>query len=188
MPRDFDEDDFEAWEAHYELHQSEDYPALIALCESEVRADPQDLHAHERLGHAYVLNGDHHAAICAMTPIHRRHPDLVGFAYIILDALFASGKTEDDFSWSRRPTVLHLGPDVVDFCYDFLRLKRRSRSVVELHTELLLEGYLTFTADELLEGLARDVRFDVSGGRLWDSKICVVRKGKRKLGKTSSDG
>jgi len=42
--------DFESWEDHAVLHDREDYPQLVALCESEVATWPDDLHAHERLG------------------------------------------------------------------------------------------------------------------------------------------
>src|SRR5678815_897183 len=77
-----------------------DYAGLVRLCESEVSRYPNDLHAVERLGEAYVLNGQHGKAIQIMERYHRAYPSIESFQWIILDALFAQGKTELDFDWS----------------------------------------------------------------------------------------
>jgi len=172
--------DIESWEDHADLHERRDYPQLVALCESEVAAYPADLHAHERLGHAYVLNGEFDSAIRAMAPLHRENPDIDAFAHIILDALFAAGKTENDFDWSERPHVLRLGAEVCDICYDYLRPKRKPRSAADVHCTLMYHGYLTFTERELLEALARDPRFVVIGNGVWSSEISVVRRRRRR--------
>jgi hypothetical protein len=90
-------DDFESWEVHSELRESEDYPALVRYCEREVARHLGDPYANERLGNAYVLNGQYQKAIDSMGACHRKHPDIEDFQHIILDALFALGKTESDF-------------------------------------------------------------------------------------------
>jgi tetratricopeptide (TPR) repeat protein len=154
-------DDFESWEGHSELLESKDYPALVQYCEREVARNPGDLHAHGRLGEAYVLNGQYQKAIDSMGECHRAYPDVEDFQYIILDALFALGKTEDDFPWLETPTIIRLGARVIDDCYEYLRPKRKPRSVDELHTTLLVRGYVTFTHEQLMHALAADERFVV---------------------------
>jgi hypothetical protein len=170
----------ESWEDHAYLHDREDYPALVALCNAEVVAYPNDLHAHERLGQALVLNGEFDSAIRAMSPVHRQHPDIESFAYIILDALYAAGKTEHDFGWSRQPKILRLGAGVYDTCYDYLQPKRKPRSAADIYCNLMFLGYIAFTETELLHSLAGDERFNVVSDDPWDSEISVVRRSRRR--------
>ena len=174
---DDDFDDFEAWEMHSELLESEDYPGLVAYCEREVARHPEDLYAQNRLGDAYVLNGQYEKAIETMGEVHRKFPEIDAFQNVVLDALFAMGKTEDDFHWIRKPRVLRIGRAVLDDCYDYLRPKRKPRDVAELSLELMSKGYLTFSADELLRALAEDSRFVVQTDRIpeW-ARVRVRRK------------
>ena len=59
-----DEDgDFEEWEIHAELREHEDYPALVGYCQRRLRRHPDDPYSKYYLGEAYVLNGQHEAAI-----------------------------------------------------------------------------------------------------------------------------
>ncbi|HUT93254.1 MAG TPA: hypothetical protein VMY37_27565 [Thermoguttaceae bacterium] len=154
-------DDSESWEVHSELLDRKDYPALVQYCEREVARKPGDLYAHGRLGEAYILNGQYQKAIDSMRERHREYPDVEDFKYIILDALFALGKTEDDFPWVEAPTIIRLGSAVIDDCYEYLRPKRKPRSVDELHTRLLMRGYVAFTHEQLMQALADDQRFIV---------------------------
>jgi tetratricopeptide (TPR) repeat protein len=173
-----DEDYFESWEVYAELCEQCDYEKLVAYCESEVERDPNDLHALERLGEAYVLNGDYTKAIRSMARCHHECPDIGSFQRIILDALFAMGKTENDFDWSKTPVVLRLDRKVCDWCYDFLRPKRKPRSAAELYSELCFQGYLNFSEDDLMQTLQKDGRFLVVGIDPWGSEIRVCRSGK----------
>lgn len=72
---------------------------------------------------------------------------------MILDALLALGKTEDDFEWLEKPVVLRMSQEIVDTCYELLKCKRKPRSVIELYTQFIMKGYLLFTEQDLLEGL-----------------------------------
>lgn len=90
-------------------------------------------------------------------------PDIDAFQHIILDALFAMDLTEDDFEWSQRPVILRLGPELADWCHQYLRPKRKPRSAMELHAELIMSSYLTFDDEELMNFLRRDSRFTVDG-------------------------
>lgn len=168
--------DFEAWEAHDDFHQRRDYPGLIAYCKKEVAHSPNDLHAAERLIHAYFLNKDYEEVIRLTAPILHKSPDICGFQHQLLDALFASGKTEHDFQWVTAPKILQLGPEVSDACYQFLRPKRKPRALYELYNELGHEGYLRFTEEDLLKHLQLDPRFVIEGNDRIDSRISVQRK------------
>ena len=176
---DYDDDfsDFEAWEVHAELLESEDYPALVDHCEREVARHPEDLYAQNRLGDAYVLNGQYEKTIETMGEVHRKFPDIKTFQNVILDALFAMGKTEDDYGWVRKPRVLRIGRAVLDDCHDYLRPKRKPRDVAELSLELMSKGYLTFSAQELLRALAEDGRFVIERDRIPDwAQVRIRRK------------
>jgi len=174
-----DEDDFEAWEAHAELHDKCDYAGLVRLCEWETSRHPNDLHAVERLGEAYLLNRQHSKAIQVMERYHRAYPDIEAFQWVILDVLFAQGKTEFDFDWSEQPKVLRLGPEVADICFEQLRPKRKARPVYMLRSHLLSEAYLTFTEQQLLEFLQRDSRFDVGVTDPLSAEVRVRRPQRR---------
>jgi hypothetical protein len=176
-----DEVDFESWEAHAELHDKCDYGGLVSLCDSEVSRKPDDLHAVERLGQAYLLNGEHSKAIQVMERYHRANPDIESFQWVILDALFAQGKTERDFDWSEQPKVLRLGPEVAEICFERLRPKRKPRSVGAVHCDLLCEGYLTFNEEQLLEFLQTDPRFDARVTGPLGAEVCV-RRPERRIG------
>ncbi len=169
------EEAFESWEFHAELHERRDYPELVLLCESEVKRNPRALHAYERLGHAYVLNGDYDKAIRAMSRCHRQFPDIDAFQHIILDALFAEGKTENDFEWLNAPVILRLGTEVCNICYDYLRPKRKPRSAMDVYVQLILRGYLAFSEEELLQSLIEDGRFLITGEQFWDAELSISR-------------
>ena len=119
-----DLDDFEEWETYTELVEQEDYPALVRYCEERVRRFPRDPYSAYYLGDAYVQNGEYEKALAFIAPHHRRMPDHEDYHHVILDALFALGRTEDDFAWVERPSVYRLNHEVLDACYRHLAGKR----------------------------------------------------------------
>jgi hypothetical protein len=127
-----------------------------------------------------VLNGQYDKAIEVMGAYHRDFPENEDFQYVILDALFALGKTENDFPWVEAPTLIRLDASLMDYVYEYLRPKRKPRSVHELHTNQYLRGYVTFSPEELFQALAHDDRFIVEseGDCIW-AEVSVRRKGKR---------
>ncbi len=90
------------------------------------------------------------------------------------------GKTENDFSWAKRPVVLRMSKDIIETCYEFLKPKRKPRSLMELRDMFITEGYLLFSVQDLLKALVDDGRFEVdSPDREFWAEVSVVRK-KRK--------
>lgn len=171
--------DFESWEDHCYFHDRRDYVGLVAYCKNEVKRDPNDPYAAERLLQAFVLNGDYSDAIHFGATLERDHPGIGMFSHHILDALFALGKTEADFDWSEPPSIVRLGRNVSDDCYAFLRSKRKPRTLLDFQTELWLYDYLAFSDEELLDFLKRDGRFVVDGDSPLNAEISVVRKRKK---------
>src|SRR3989338_6778557 len=154
-------DDFEEWETDYELREKEDYPGLVEYCKQRAERLPDDPYAQYYLGEAYVLNGEYDEALQFLSEHHRRQPWNPDYHGVILDALYALGKTEDDFDWVQEPVILKMSTEILDACYEFLRSKRKPRSVNELYTRFVMEGYLLFTEEDLLNALLGDSRFVV---------------------------
>lgn len=134
--------DFEDWEDPYAFHQSKDYRGLVAYCESDFKHYPSDLDAAHRLAEAYILDKQFRKAILFCGRMHRRFPSDESFQHFILDALFALGKSEHDFDWLVHPTIVRLDAGVRDKCCEFLKGKRRFRSIDELHCTVWLGSAL----------------------------------------------
>jgi tetratricopeptide (TPR) repeat protein len=154
-------DDFEEWETDYELREKEDWPGLVEYCKQRAERLPDDPYAQYYLGEAYVLNGEYDKAIEFLSEHHRRQPWNPDYHGVILDALYALGKSEDDFDWVQKPVVLRLSREVLDACYEFLRSRRKPRSVNEIRLRFVMEGYVLFTEEDLLKALLEDGRFVV---------------------------
>ncbi|MBI1987232.1 MAG: hypothetical protein HYS70_02650 [Nitrospinae bacterium] len=174
-------DDFEEeWEIAHELREKEDYPALVKYCKQRAKRFPNNPYVQYDLGEAYVLNGEYEKAINFISGHHRKQPYNIDFQYVILDALFALGKNEDDFDWTQKPVILRMSNDILNDCYEFLKSKRKPRYLFEIHTEFVTKGYLLFTEEDLLKALLEDSRFivDNTSSNL-SAEVQVVRKGKQ---------
>ena len=154
-------DDFESWEPYAKLIEEEDYLGLVRYCKKIAEQFPDSLYAQYYLGDAFVLNGEYEKAIEFLSEHHRKHPWNKDYQHVILNALFALEKTEDDFNWFEEPIILRMSEDVVDACYKFLRRKRNPRPVFIIYMEFVTEGYLHFTEKDLFNALLNDERFIV---------------------------
>ena len=85
-----------------------------------------------------------------------------------------------DFEWLEKPVVLRMFQEIVDTCYELLKRKRKPRSVIELHMQFIMKGYLLFTEQDLLEALVKDGRFGVENqdSAFW-AEVCAARKDRR---------
>jgi tetratricopeptide (TPR) repeat protein len=175
-----DEDEyFDVWcEGDSYLREKGDYPALLKHREERLARFPHDLYAQYRVGEAYVLNGEYQTAIDFLSKHLKEFSENKDFQYTILDALFALGKNENDFEWIEKPVIIRLTQEVIDFCYQFLKPKRKPRSVNEIHMQFLTGGYITFSHKELLDALMKDERFVVSDhdGSPYSAAVIVARK------------
>lgn len=182
---------FDTWrEEHCELMDKKDYPALVELCKQRLRWDSKDPCAWTSFGEAYVLNKEYEKAIELLTPCHRHNPDDMNFSYVILDALFAMGKTEDDFKWTKKPNILRMSDGILNNCFNFLKPKRKPISIMEIYCEFLSDGYLLFSEEDLLHALLKDNRFVIFNPQnFWSAEVKVARNrnvGKKRDRKTKS--
>ena len=174
-------DELEAWEPPVEFRKKEDYAGLVEYCKRRAERFPDDPYAQFYLGEAYVLNGEYEKAIEFLSRHHKKQPWNIDFQHVILDALFALGKNENDFNWIEKPVVLRMSDNILDVCYEFLKPKRKPRLVLEIHTHFVTKGYLLFTEEKLFKELMEDDRFiveDVDRGAFLAQVRVVHKKGK----------
>lgn len=183
IPDDYDDnymdeyDDFEDWETLVELKDNEDYPGLVEYCKKKAERDPDDPYAQYYLGEAYVLNGEYERAIQFLSKHHKKIPYSTDYQYVILDALFALGKNEDDFEWTEKPIVLRMSREILDTCYEFLKPKKKPRTVVDLYMEFIAKGYLYFKEKDLYKALVEDNRFIVEKTTgIFTAEVRILRK------------
>ena len=170
------------WQADDHFLSKENYPGLVKLRERRLARRPDELDTQIGLGEAYILNGEYDKALAWLSGLHRKVPDHPDIQHLILDALFATEKTEDDFPWVEKPTVMRLSSAVLDQCAEALKGKRKPRSAEELYAKLLIRWeYLLFTSDELLTALKQDSRFLVNdpNGSTFSSEIRLRRHRER---------
>ena len=169
--------DYEDWEIEYEIIENEDWNGLILYRQSVLRRHPDDLHAQWGVGDAYVQAGEYQKALDYLAPLHRENPDITDIQWSILDALFGLGKNENDFDWTEKPTILRVNEDLVNQCYEYLRQKRKPRSVMDICNSLIIgNGYQHFKEEKLLAALKADKRFKIEGEGFFGSEISVLRK------------
>ncbi len=174
------EADFEAGVDIQQFIDSHDYPGLVQFCMQRAERNPDDLYAQYYLGDAYVRNGEYKKAIEFIAPHYKKYPLNEDYQYVILDSLFALGKTEIDFNWVKKPNVLKMSTDIIDTCFEYLKRKRKPRSIIELHGLFITKGYLLFSRRDLLNAVLNDRRFivDKPENDLF-AEVSVVRKNKK---------
>ena len=119
-------DDFEDWEADYELYNKEDWENLLKLRLHRAKNNPDNLYAQAFLGEASLLNKKYEEAISFMHEWHKKYPDNYDFNSVLLEALFSLGKSEDDIEWVIKPTICKITPELIDECYHYISKKRKS--------------------------------------------------------------
>jgi hypothetical protein len=116
------------WEADDHFLSKENYPGLVKLRERRLARRPDELDTQIGVGEAYILNGEYDKALAWLSGLHRKVPDHPDIQHLVLDTLFATEKTEDDFPWVEKPTVVRLSGAVLDQCAEALKGKRKPRS------------------------------------------------------------
>ena len=86
-------------------------------------------------------------------------------------------KSEKDFDWVRSPEVIRLSKDLLDYCYNLLKGKRKARELNDLFCELMTMGYLTFTEKDFLNYISTDERFEIKNDR--NIQFSLVRVSKK---------
>ena len=173
-------DDFEEWEDEAELFYAEDWEGLIKLRVQKVDKSPDDIDYLYLLGEAYVLGSEFEKAIKFLYPVYKRFPEHTGVQRTLLEALFKSGKDETAIEWINTPKIINLGKDEINFCYDFLKNKRKARDIhtIYYNYNYLYEfEYMNFNEQDLYEALKKDKRFVIENdtGNWFDANVSVVK-------------
>ena len=154
-----------------ELYVREDWEGLIALRTRILDRHGEDPYCHLRLAEAYAIAGRHGESLEAAARGHALDPHEPWIQDAVLHALFALGRSEEDFEWrAEPPPVLRLDEALMERIERRLEEDDRSfdgyRGIVELgmiYHELQDEGYLPFGPDELLTAVRADPRFVIDG-------------------------
>ena len=167
MDSEFDKVDewFEGWEGDFELIQEEKYEELLKLRKSKAIKNPNDLYAQYYYGAALIYNKMYNEAIDYLKPIYYENPDFEDVQYVILDALYLSGRNEMDFNWIDIPEIKKIDNELLNECYKCLREYGKT-NIGLLRASLAGKYfiYLGFTDAELIESLKNDTRFNISEG------------------------
>lgn len=176
-----DFDEYEDWEDDYYYFNKGDWNGLVKYREQRVKNYPKDLDVQWQLGEAYVFNNEFEKALKLLEKLYYKDPHDINVKHSILDALFGLNKTENDFNWIKKPMVLRLNLEVIDICYNLLKSKRKPKDIYELYIDLMVDGYLTFQENDLLEAILKDDRFIVEDEyKLISGKYVSVIKNKKK--------
>ncbi|MDZ7741073.1 MAG: hypothetical protein U5Q03_04810 [Bacteroidota bacterium] len=105
----------------------------------------------------------------------------VGFGiHEIIDALKGLDKTENDFDWIVKPRIIKLDSHSLKLCIDFLKPKRKPRSVSDIYCDLMMQGdYIDFNEEQLAKFLSANPDiFDIKkeSEYFWDMDIKLKRK------------
>jgi tetratricopeptide (TPR) repeat protein len=165
MESEFDKFDewFEGWEGDFELNQEGKYEELLKLRKSKAIKNPNDLYALYYYGKALIYNKMYNEAIDYLRPIYYENPDFEDVQFVILDALFLTGRNETDFDWVEIPKIKKIDNDLLNECYKCIR--KDGKTDIELLRASLAGKYfiyLGFSDAELIESLKNDTRFNIS--------------------------
>lgn len=176
-----DFDEYEDWEDDYYYFNKGDWNGLVKYREQRVKNYPEDLDVQWQLGEAYVFNNEFEKALKLLEKLYYKDPHDINVKHSILDALFGLNKTENDFNWIEKPMVLRLNLEVIDICYNLLKSKRKPKDIYELYIDLMVDRYLTFQENDLLEAILKDDRFIVEDEyKLISGKYVSIIKNKKK--------
>jgi len=157
--------------------ESKDYGGLIEYLENYTRLNPKDEYAKCRLGEAFILNGEYESALKYMSEMYKQSPDNINVEYVLLDALFALGKDENDFEWSKKPKIIRI-TEAVEICYIKLKNRRKRIGIYDLYSAVIIKGYLPFNVQELYEAVKSDGRFDIISEEYFYETMIKIAKGK----------
>jgi hypothetical protein len=172
--------DPESWEDYYWLYDKEDWVGLLKLSENDAKKHPADLYAQQRYAEALNLNKKYQDTINFITPLYEKNFESGFGIKEIIDALYGLGKTENNFKWIKRPTLLKLDSVTLDLCIKLLRPKRKLVSITDIYCDLILNAdYCFFNESELGQFLV--LQFDIfniqrDNDFIMDSKIKLKRK------------
>lgn len=142
-----------------------------------------DQHAAWReVGRAHLWSAEPGRALEVLAPLHRVRPWDREVQHLMLDALFALGRSESDFAWTLAPVVVRLDAPTLDRLHRALLANGGPVALLDLLLVAADEGYPAFSATELLAALDDDPRFALQRSGLAPESAVVARAGGRPIG------
>jgi tetratricopeptide (TPR) repeat protein len=155
-------DDWEDWEAIAEFTEQKDWAGLVKWAKTAFDKHPTEHYYQYQYGRALIENSEYKKAIEILTQAYIIHYESDDIVHSLLDALFLSGKTENDFTWKVPPEILLLDDLTLRLCETFLKGKRKHTSFSDIYCDLLITGsYLKFDEEDLYNFLIKSDKFDV---------------------------
>ena len=165
-----------------ECHNNEDWETLLKITQQDAENDPENLQKQEQYAIALNYNKKYEETIKLLEPYYRKAPDIKFGVELILEALYGLNKTENDFDWIKDPIILDLDKNTLKMCKEYLKGKRKSRSMNDIWMELYLKSdFLKFNKTELGEFLynyPEIFEFSGSSSNFYDLKVKLKKKKK----------
>jgi hypothetical protein len=155
-------DYFELWEEEYECFNNKDFAKLVDLRTRDFMKDKSDFGLKIKLCEAYYLNEEYKRAFVGYSKLYKEDPENYDVIYGLLVCMKKLKININDFKWKKKPEIASLEAGIED-SYEYMKGKRKPRSVLELYSEMYGHVYLEFTNEDLLESLMRDQRFVLVG-------------------------
>ena len=170
----------EDWEDDKILFEKEDWISLLKLREGRAKKQPSDLYAQQRFAEALNFNKRYKDTLDFIAPIYQENYESGFGIHEIIDALYGLGKTETDFDWIIKPNVLKLDSDTLKLCVDYLKPKKKARSITDIYCALIMNAdYWTFNEEGLGKYLVKyPDTFDIKkeSEYFWDIELKIKRK------------
>lgn len=155
----------------------------LAQAVSQPHPHPDDHAASRELGRAHLWSGDPGKALDVLAPLHRVRPWDREVQHLMLEALFALGRSEAEYPWTLEPVVVRLDAATLDRIHRALRANQGPVALLDLLLVASEEGYPAFTARELLDALEADPRFTIHPSAIAAESAVVSYAGGPGLGR-----
>lgn len=157
---DLDDDGIPVGRKEHDIYSKQDWADLVRVRERQLSRHPDDVHVRLSLAEALLLCDQPERALEVAGRCHEQEPDDPWIEDTVLEALFALGRTEADFSWcGPTPEVHRLDDRFLERLHERLRADAEPREVGLLFYELCDEAFTAFDPEELLAALRADPRF-----------------------------
>lgn len=174
---DLDEDGVPVGVKEREIYSREDWRELVRVRERQLERHADDVHVRLALAEAHLLAGDPEPALDVAAPCHAEEPDDPWIEDTILEALFALGRTEDDFPWlGETPPVLRLDDRLLDRLHERITADPELEDLAFLYHVVAEEAFTPFGPAELLAALREHPRFvtEMDDRGPWQARVRAV--------------
>lgn len=174
-------DDLDEFGAHAgrretDCYMRQDWRELARLREAQLARHPEEPEVRLALAEAYLQCGELPRALELAGECHKANPGSPEVEGLVLEALYALGKTERDFDWAGSvPSVQHLDQGLVEKILARVEQSPEGVELAVLYYGLSCEAFLPFELEALARVLQGDPRLVVENADLavWHRRVRV---------------